>query len=344
MFCVECGNELPIYKNGVCIDCYVKSQSFTQGPDIIDIVECSHCGSYKFKNIWTNDLFSDVIRRVVKNNFQISKELENPNIETDCKENKSGRDCKVIITGLINGKETSEEHNLTVRIKKNVCDVCSKQYGGYHEAILQIRADTRDLTNKELRDIRNNVESIVEDLKLKGNRALFITDIAKEHNGLDFYLSEKGAGLVIAKKIQDHYGGEIKQSSKNIGMKDSKQIYRMTYLIRLPSYKNDDFIRFEDSIFKIISVHGKRVQMLELTNWEETTIEIKKLKKAVRIGGNDLVKNAIIVSQTNEELQIMDDKTFKIKIIKKPKEINFTEKTIDIIKIDENIFILPNQK
>jgi len=341
MFCVECGKEGKIFRDGVCLNCYLNTHSFTSGPEIIDLYECSHCGAYKFKNIWTDDLFSDVIQRVIKRNFQISKELEKLSIETDCFDNKMGRDCKVIITGWINGEKITEEHNITVRIKKNVCDVCSKQFGGYHEAILQIRADTRNLTKKELRDIGNDVESLVDDIRLKGNRALFITDIAREHNGLDFYLSEKGAGLVIAKKIQELYGGEIKQSSKNIGMKDSKQVYRMTYLIRLPSYKKDDLIRFEDSFFKIISVHGKKVQMLNLSNWEASSFDIKKLKKAVRIGGKDILKNAIIVSQTAEDLQIMDEKTFEIRIIKKPIERTFKKKTVDIVELEDNYFIVP---
>lgn len=344
MFCVECGNEGKIFKDGVCINCYVKTHSFTKGPEIIELPECSHCGSYKFKNTWTNELFSDVIIRVIKNNFQISNELKKVNIETDCNEIKSGRECKVIIAGLINGQEISEEHNLFVKLKKNVCDVCSKQFGGYHEAILQIRADTRDLTKEEFIDIKRTIQNLVEDLKLKGNRALFITDIAEEHSGLDFYLSERGAGLVIAKKIQELYGGEIKQSSKNIGMKDSKQIYRMTYLLRLPSYKKDDFVKVKDTYFQIVAVHGKKVHMLNLSNWDEISHDVKQIKNAVRIGGKELVKKAIVVSQTNEEIQAMDEKTYKIKIIKKPKEVIFKGKNVNTVKLNDNIFVLPNLK
>ncbi len=344
MFCVECGKEEKIFKEGVCINCYIKIHTFTKGPLIVEIPECSHCGSYKFKNNWTNEFFSDVILRVIKNNFQISNELKKVNIETDCIETKNGKECKVIINGFINSHEVSEEHNLFVRLKKNVCDVCSKQFGGYHEAILQIRADARDLTKEELIEIKNNVENIIEDLKLKGNRALFISDIAEEHSRLDFYLSERGAGLAIAKKIQDIYGGEIKQSSKNIGMKDSKQVYRMTYLLRLPSYKKDDFVKFKDSFFQIISIHRKKVQMLNLSNWEEISFDIKHLKKAMKIGGKELIKKAIVVSQTKEDVQIMDEKTYKIKIVKKPKELIIKEKTLNVVKLNDNIFIVPDLK
>jgi nonsense-mediated mRNA decay protein 3 len=344
MFCVECGKEVKIYKEGVCINCYVKSHSFTLGPSIIDLTLCSHCGSFKFKNYWTNELFSDVIRRIIKNNFQINKELEKIEIETDCKDTKNGKDCIVVASGYLDGHQITEKHNLHVRLKMNVCDVCSKQFGGYHEAILQIRADTRELSKQELYDIQLEVESYVEDLKLKGNRALFITDIAKEHKGLDFYLSERSAGLAIAKRIQEIYGGEIKQSSKNVGMKDSKQIYRMTYLIRLPAFKKNDFIKLNDQFFRIISIQTKKVQMVNLSNWEKSTIEMKNLKQAIKIDENETIKNVIVVSQTDDDIQIMDEKTYKIRVIKKPKKIKFTEKTVEIVKLRDNIFLIPNKK
>ena len=53
IFCVECGNEYAIFKEGVCINCYLKTHSFTKGPEIIDIPICTNCMSYKIKNIWT---------------------------------------------------------------------------------------------------------------------------------------------------------------------------------------------------------------------------------------------------------------------------------------------------
>ena len=42
--------------------------------------------------------------------------------------------------------------------------------------------------------------------------------------------------------VQEQFGGEIKHSSKNVGMREGKQIYRMTYLLRLPAFKKGDFI------------------------------------------------------------------------------------------------------
>lgn len=342
MFCVECGKDGSIFKDGVCISCYLKTHTFTKGPKVIDLPVCTHCGSFKYKNTWTSDLFGDFIRRLIKNTFQISKELKKIDINTECKETKGGMSCKVYISGFLNDEEITEEHKILVRQKGTVCNICSKRFGGYHEAIVQIRLDKRKLTNKELRDIRTVVENIIGELQAKGNRGLFITDIGQEHGRLDFYISEKGPSLIIAKKIQEQYGGTIKQSSKNIGMKDGRQIYRMTYLIRLPSYKKGDFLKHNNSFFSIVSIHGNKVKMMNLSNWEETTVDIKTIQKANTIGGEELIKEMILVSQTEDELQIMDQKKYEIQTVRKPKPINFDSKTIKIVKLEDKLFLVPS--
>lgn len=340
MFCVECGKDGPIFRDGVCLNCYLKTHTFTSGPDIIDMPVCSHCNSYKYKNNWVSDIFSDVIRRVIKNKFDISRQLKKIDINTDCKETPEAMECKVYITGFIDDVEITEEHDLTVRLKRTVCDVCSKKFGGYHEAIIQIRADKKKLTGKELKNIRIEVENLVESLRAKGNRNLFITDIGEEHGGLDFYISDKGVGLVIAKKIQGHYGGEIKQSSKNIGMKDGKQLYRMTYLLRLPSYSRGDFIQYNKSYHQIISIQANKIKIKNLGDWEEHFVDSKEIDKAKILGSKELVKEVIVVNETEAEIQIMNEKNYDVKIIRKPKSHKFNSEKIYVVKIDDQFFLL----
>jgi nonsense-mediated mRNA decay protein 3 len=341
MFCVECGRECTIFKEGVCTSCYLKTHKFTKGPDVIDIPVCTNCESYKIKNIWTSDLFSDLIRRVIRNNFQISKELEKVDISADCKDKLDGKSCKVSIYGFLEGLEISEEHNLLVRLKRTICDVCSKQYGGYYEAIIQVRADGRKLDKKDLEDIKLFVENLVEVMIARGNRSLFISDMGEEHGGYDFYLSDKSAAMTITNKIQEQYGGEIRKSSKDMGLRDSRRVCRMTYLIRLPIYKKGDFVNFINSFYYVKAISGKKIIMVNLSNWDELTFELKTIQKARNLGGTELVKEAILISQTKDEIQIMDSKTYKTFEIKKPKKINFDKKALKIIKINENIFLYP---
>jgi nonsense-mediated mRNA decay protein 3 len=341
MFCVECGKEGSIFKDGVCIDCYLKSHSFTKSPEILDITTCVHCESFKYKNTWSSEIFGEIIRKTIKNNFEISKELQKVDINTDCKEAKNGYECKVYISGFIDSHEITEEHNVLVRIKKTVCDVCSKRSGGYHEAIIQVRTDNRKFTDEELVSIQSFVERQVENLKTKGNRGLFITDFGQEHGGLDFFLSDRSAAQMITKKLQDEFGGNVKQSSKNIGMKDSKQIYRVTYLLRIPSLRKNDFIKVDDSFYQILSMQANRIKIIDLKTWEETNTDMKNLENAHIIGGLDLLREMIFVSQTEKEIQLMDQKTYKTYEIRKPKNISYKNKTIKTIKIENQIFLIP---
>ena len=191
MFCVECGKETAIFKEGVCLNCYLKSHVFTNGPNELDLPICQYCNSLKYKNTWSSDLLDDLLQKWIKNNFNISKELKKVKITTECKETKQGIKCKVIISGFIDKEEITEKHCLLIHLKKNVCDVCSKKFGGYHEAIIQVRAGKRKLVSNEIDEMINKIQNLVENLHEKGNRSLFITDIGEEHGNLDFFISDK---------------------------------------------------------------------------------------------------------------------------------------------------------
>jgi len=342
MFCVECGKE-EIFKDGVCVSCYLKHASFTKGPEIIDIIACTSCSSYKFKNNWFSESFNDSLKRHIQDVFQISKELKKIQIKTDCDEKRKNITCEIEISGFLDDQKVTENHSLLVRIKKTNCDVCSKQFGGYYEATLQVRAEKRKPAVDELKKIRDAVYNLVKHLQAKGNRGLFITDVAEERGGIDFYLSEKGSAYSITKKIQDKFGGEIKQSSSNIGMKDSRQVYRMTYLIRLPAYRNFDFISYANSYYQILSISKNKVHVLELTTWSEQIFDGKDLHKANIFGGSELVKEMIFVSQSKDEIQIMDPKNYKTYDIRKPIPFSFNNKTIRTVKLDTYLFLIPEK-
>jgi NMD protein affecting ribosome stability and mRNA decay len=49
----------------------------------------------------------------------------------------------------------------------------------------------------------------------------------------------------------------------------------------------------------------------------------------------------IVVSQNDEEVQVMDKKTYAITVIKKPKKIIFSEEQISVIRYEDSFFLLP---
>jgi len=342
MFCVECGKEEQIYKNGVCLCCYLKQTQFSRGPAVIDIFLCPRCGSYKYKNTWLLEPFSDVLKRHVKDGFHISPELQQPQIETECKEQDRIFSCMVSITGSVGDQTVMEQHPLTVRIKRVTCDICSRAAGGYYEAILQIRSDQRTFSKPELAALRETVEHLVGQQQDSGKRGLFITDFEEKREGLDFFLSDKGTAFSIAKKIQEQYGGEFKQSASTAGMKDSRQLFRMTYLVRIPAYRTGDFFCVQDAFYYISSIHGTRVRAIELSSWKEKIFEGSGIQPSTILGGKELIKEMIVVSQSKHEIQLMDQKTYQTIDIRKPQGFSTTSQTVSVVKLEGQIFLLPS--
>jgi nonsense-mediated mRNA decay protein 3 len=342
MFCVECGKEEPIFRNGVCLGCYLKHTQFSKGPTYLDITLCPRCSSYKYKNTWVQESFDDILRRHIKDVFTISPELKNIMIQTKCNEQERILACMVSISGSLEGQTITEQHPLTVRIRQNTCNICSREAGGYYEAIVQIRADQRTFTKTELHTLRIAVETMVGQLQKSGKRGLFITDYEEKREGLDFFLSEKTTAFSIAKKIQEQFGGDFKQSAATAGMKDSRQQYRMTYLVRIPAYRKGDFFSFDNSIFCIISLHENKVRAVELSSWTEKVIDGKDIQPSKIHGGEELIKEMILVSQSKHDIQLMDPKTYATIEIQKPKTMTVNTSMVKTVKVEGYLFLVPD--
>jgi nonsense-mediated mRNA decay protein 3 len=343
MFCVECGKETSIFRNGVCLSCYLKNMQFSKGPVILDITQCSRCSAYRYKNTWVQESFDDILRRHIKESFSINPELENVAIQTQCKEQDRVLLCTVVITGSLEGHQIIEQHPLTIRIKQNTCDVCSREAGGYYEAILQIRTSQRTFPKTEQQTFRSFIENIVRQEQESGKRGLFITDIDQKREGLDFFLSEKGTAFSIAKKVQEQFGGEFKQSASSAGMKDSRQIYRMTYLVRLPEYRNGDFFLLEDSFYFLLSLHENKVRAIELSTWTEKVFDGKTMQHSKIYGGAERIREMILVSQSKKDIQLMDPKTYVTVEIHKPKQISFDTTMVKTVKLEGTLFLFPEK-
>ncbi len=341
MLCVDCGKEKEIFRDGSCLECYLKNHRFTYGPSVIDIPLCVHCGALKYKSTWTNDDLETIVKRWIKHLYIINRELRDVRIEVECNPREEDVACRVSIIGFIEDVEVEEKHSIIVRLKNNVCNICSRKFGGYHEAILQLRASQRKLSEDERRELRSFIEQMVTSIQEKGNRALFITDIGEEHGGLDFYLSDRQAAHTIIKKTQEHFGGELKISSKTIGVKDGRKLYRMTYLLRLYPFRQGDFIIYNDTLYKVLYFSKNKIHLLELLNWSEINITTKELPYITLLGGDEITQEMIIVSQVEDEVQLMDPKTYVIQTIKKPQPINLKGETIKVITFKNEIYLLP---
>jgi|YNPNPStandDraft_1061719.scaffolds.fasta_scaffold00327_19 nonsense-mediated mRNA decay protein 3 len=344
MFCVECGREGSVYKNGYCLSCYIKHNRFTKGPGYLDVYMCPKCGMYKYKNTYIPGSFDAYIHRVVKEEFSVNPELRDMvfNVSYDKKDNTVV--LNVVIQGRLDEGDVEEHHQVTVRVRRETCKNCSRRYGGYYEAILQVRGDKRGSLEKDIKDIRRIVEDTVEDTRSKGNHGLFITEMVEIHGGLDFYLSDKGSALMIAKKIHELYGGEIKQSFKDAGMEDSRHVYRMTYLVRLSPYRRGDIVEFKGRLYYLSSIRGCIVHLVDLLTWSRSSFNLKDFKGVKLIGGEDMIEEMMLISQSSKDVQLMDKKTYHVINVDKPYDTVFKKDIVRVIRVNDRVMLIPDRK
>ncbi|HEC81173.1 MAG TPA: hypothetical protein ENI42_01935 [Thermoplasmatales archaeon] len=338
--CVECGREVAELHNRLCVECYVKNSRFTEVAKRLHLVVCPKCRAVKYKNSWREEVFEDAIKRVVESSLFVSSELTEKSVSISCK--ARGRSiylCDVTVTGLLKGVNVNEKHSVEVVIDKELCQRCSRKAGHYFEAILQVRADRRVPTDKELQMIIDEVKENVESLQRQGKQ-VFITEILPVRGGVDLYMSDKGFTQKMMQMLHHKFGGSVKTTAKQSGIKNGKQQYRMTYLLRLPYYRKGDFLAQGERLFYLKAVERGKPQLVDLEDWSEISMEPKMMDSLTTVGDSTLVKETVVVSQSEYEVQVLDPYTFLTVDVRKPRQMKLG-KTVRIVKWKDRIYIFP---
>ncbi len=116
------------------------------------------------------------------------------------------------------GKEFEYTFPLQVKIEKVLCPSCSREHGGYYEAVFQLRGDRykqRKLANEFIRYARGKT---------------FITKTDEKKEGMDIYV---GSSKVLIQFLADKRIKDYKLSRKLHTQKEGKRLYRITIALRL---------------------------------------------------------------------------------------------------------------
>lgn len=338
--CVECGRETTETSYGMCPRCYAKKVKLARIPPRVHLLICPNCGVVKHKNMWKEETFDKAIKTAVEDTLSISPELTEKTVSISCKgKGKNLYLCNVTVTGFLKNHEVTEQHSVEVVIDKQLCRRCSRKAGHYFEAILQIRAEKREPTDKEIQSIVTEVKENITELEKQGKQ-VFITEIVPVKGGVDLYMSDKGFTQKMMQMLHYRFGGKTKITAKQSGMKDGKQQYRMTYLVRLPHYQKGDLLAQNEQLFYLKSIERGKPQLVDLSNWDEVSFEPKAMGYLTVVGGHTMIKEAVVVSQTSDEAQILDPDTLYTRDVKKPKQVTLG-KTTRIVKWRDRIYLFP---
>jgi nonsense-mediated mRNA decay protein 3 len=208
---------------------------------------------------------------------------------------------------------------------------------------LQIRSRDRKLTEKEVDAVLDRVQSMVEEMATE-NREVFISKLDRVvggAGGADVYLSSNSAGKVISRNLADQYGAEVKDTAKLLTKREGKDVYRVTYLVRLPAYRYGDVVMFRKRMYLVGPTRASNAKLTDMRTGESLMFSHGDLQDARVIGMKDEMLDAVVLTETDKEVQILHPTTMRPIELRKPPRFEVKKDTVKVFVHDEEIFLLP---
>ncbi len=346
MFCPECGNTEEPLINGVCKTCFLKTYKMLKIPENTTINVCKHCNSKLFKGQWIDEYIpeDEIIYRTLEEEIQLDELVEDPIIDLEILQMRGTiAECEIESTGTIQGSTITETHQTNIKIKHTVCPSCSKKESGYYEAVIQVRADKRNLKTNEIENIEQHIIKTVEK-QSQHDKLAYIPQVLKPKEGIDYYIGSLKTARKIVNNLKTNIGGISKESPRLISEDSStgKGLYRIWISFRIPEFEKGDFIKFEDKNHKIININGNHIQTQNLENQETTSIPWNKYDKTKLISKKEDIKKTTVTNKTPTHIQILDPEDYStVDLNMKPEyqDIEIGEE-INCIKINNILYIL----
>jgi nonsense-mediated mRNA decay protein 3 len=279
MFCVECGADGPTYE-GLCVRCFDKKYRVVEPPAFLDATRCQSCGAIRFKGGWFRTGLEFATARLLQEAVPRRPPYERVSFtHTAREEDPNNFLLTVKAVGRHQDFKIVQDFHTRLRIQPGICDTCQKQRGHYYEGILQVRGEGRELTPREIRDVRTFVAARIDRAH---DPTSFVSRVEQEHGGLDFYVSTNALGRNLAREISEAFGGRVSSSPKLFGQRGGKELYRVTSLVRLSPFGIGDVVRHKGLIAEVTAV-GPFVVLRDLVSGEERRFKPRDLRSVRRV-------------------------------------------------------------
>lgn len=314
MQCPNCGRETAELLDGFCPQCAADRLSLLNAPEVVDTTECTHCGRQLVGATWRAGAGS----RQAKLEVALRDALaQDPRLDQASWklaphwEDERNALIGVEFSGALRGVPVNRSFRVRVRFKTTACPDCSREMGGYYEAILQVRGgDGTDLAGL-LPAIERQVETRIAALRAEGRPNAFVSKAEQQRRGSDYYLGSKEVARILASELSEGYGAAQGESTKLVGRKDGRDLVRSTFLVRLPPYARGDFLLVEDAPCKLLSFDRRSLVLLDLRRQERIRRDLHRVGPIKVIGRVQDQRDAVIVSRGARFAQVLDPITYK---------------------------------
>lgn len=281
--CIICGRES---EDKICGRCFVERFRIAE-LEKFELELCSKCGAIRFGRDWKNIGLSEALKFEILKNLKLNPEFRIKEIKLND---------SILIKGEIKGEEVELTLPLSYRIHRISCPRCTRESGGYYEAIVQIRAG-RKLREGEIERIIEIVRSILQGCEGEKD---FLSKFETFKYGMDFYFGSRKIGEKVSKRVLEEFGGRIFESKKLHSRMDGQDIFRFTFLVRLPEYEEGDVVIREGRIYIVKSARlSKGVEIF--------SGKTANITNSVVIAKRDSMKWGVITDLDENIAEVMDE-------------------------------------
>jgi NMD protein affecting ribosome stability and mRNA decay len=272
-FCAICGKDIdetaPHFS--MCLDCYLKENPLFILPDHFNLKICNYCGKFAKKDTWIQSNSYETLE-IIKEAIEVLflkhiKSAQNIRFKIlPIKESFIYSSKKLLISldlrvlgELIENNDIYNEKKLSIKVNYELCKNCTNLRGGtFFTSILQLRLDGDRVIFLE--SVINDLTNLVEKLFEKDEKQ-YISNIVKQKNGFDLYLSTNELLNHIISYMKSNYLFGLKRTKKLVGRdhQRGKNIYRLKAVIRFLPFIKGDHIDINNEIFHVEQIKKKTV-------------------------------------------------------------------------------------
>ena len=304
-FCPKCGS--PSNTNGLCNQCLIGSTPWFTCDKRVKSTHCPSCGAIKVVNTWTDsdleraDLAPEIAKTAVHFHSDVKKSAIEVSVE-DLTVNRSRAHLKIhgtLYKNLMEGTCSVE-----IVWHKEQCDRCNRISGSYYEGVVQVRAEGRIPSKFEIQSAAAIAQQVEDSLQSGGERLSFISDMNEIHDGLDVIIGSQHIGVLISQAINAQLGGRYTTHPKLVGEKNGRQLFRVTYSVRLPRFQRFDVVKVSNRYYEVQRVESRHLRVIDLLDGTSKSVREDDVQRV--IGNSRNAESGLVVFADGTTMGVMD--------------------------------------
>jgi len=336
----------------LCDECYFEGFEFVDAPDRIEVRVCAQCGAVHRGNRWVDvgaKDYTDVAVEETTEALGVHLEAEDVQwmVEPEQVDQNTIR-MHSLFTGTVRGTPVEEEVTVPVYVARQTCTRCGRIAGDFYAALIQVRGTDRTPTKAEVDRSVEIAEDYIGEREDKGDRNAFITEIDRNGDGVDMKISSHQMASAIAQRITRQFGGEVTANETLVTEDgDGNEVYRVTFLARLPPFTPGDIIDLDDGDGPVLvtSAHGNlKGTRVETGEHYEASHE-EGVKPDARVLGTkaDAVETTVVTVEDERAVQVLDPETYEAKTIPRPDTVPDDAETVRVLKSRAGLHVVPGK-